>query len=315
MFNWQGRTDTEDGAKGLRWHQVVNQSGDTPLPMLSLVGLACDLGVQANKGRPGACNGPNAIREALANLPWHWNARLQDGGDIQAEQDLAAAQLHYANAVTEALRQQQVVLGLGGGHEIAWGSYQGLLNALQHTYDEPQTIGIINFDAHFDLRRPAPHTSSGTPFRQIYNHCQLHGHAFHYACLGVSKAANTQALFDFANATQTRYLLDTHCTLEAATALLTPMLQQIDQLYVTICLDAFPASAAPGVSAPSALGIDVRFAINMLHYLAKQQQPLNYKWTLCDIAEMNPGFDIDKRTARLAARLGFEVADALFASN
>ena len=89
------------------------------------------------------------------------------------------------------------------------------------------------------------------------------------------------------------------------------MLQKVDQLYVTICLDAFPASAAPGVSAPSALGIDVLFVIQVLHFLAQQQAACNYRWALCDIAEMNPAFDIDKRTAKLAARLGFEVADAV----
>ncbi len=312
MFNWQGRTDTEDGNKGLRWHQVVNQSGHSDLPAINLVGLASDLGVRANKGRPGANEGPVSIREALANLPWHWDARLIDSGDTLAVSDLCDAQSRYANAVSQALLQSQFVLGLGGGHEIAWGSYQGLYNALQADATAPHRIGIINFDAHFDLRRPAPHTSSGTPFRQIHDHCEQHSHAFQYACIGVSRAANTQALFDFANTTGTRYLLDTQCTLDAAKSLLTPMLQNVDQLYVTICLDAFPASAAPGVSAPSALGIDVLFAIKLLHFLAEQQSSLQYRWALCDIAEMNPVFDIDKRTAKLAARLGFEVADAVF---
>ena len=311
MFNWQGRTDTEDGDKGLRWHQVVNQQGHSDLPVINLVGLASDLGVRANKGRPGANEGPVSIREALANLPWHWGARLIDSGDTLADSDLSDAQSHYANAVSQALLQSQFVLGLGGGHEIAWGSYQGLYNALQTSSHQSKKIGIVNFDAHFDLRRPAPYTSSGTPFRQIHAHCEQHGDDFQYACIGISRAANTQALFDFADTTGTRYLLDTQCTLDAAKALLTPMLQNVDQLYVTICLDAFPASAAPGVSAPGALGIDVLFVIQVLRFLAQQQTVCNYRWALCDIAEMNPAFDIDKRTAKLAARLGFEVADAL----
>jgi formiminoglutamase len=88
-------------------------------------------------------------------------------------------------------------------------------------------------------------------------------------------------------------------------------LQDIDLLYVTVCLDAFPASAAPGVSAPSALGVDPLLVIRVLRYLAEKQQAMQYQWQLCDIAEMNPQFDIDSRTAKLAARLIFEVTDAL----
>ena len=94
MFEWQGRVDSEDGDKGLRWHQRVKldirddtssnvdtsakadthqdltQAGDAN-KHVSLVGFECDLGVMNNKGRVGAVAGPNAIRQALANLPWH----------------------------------------------------------------------------------------------------------------------------------------------------------------------------------------------------------------------------------------------------
>ncbi len=47
----------------------------------------------------------------------------------------------------------------GGGHEVAWASFQGLvehlhkakhLNKIQSEYNPK--IGIVNFDAHFDLR-------------------------------------------------------------------------------------------------------------------------------------------------------------------
>ena len=306
-FTWQGRTDSEDGERGLRWHQVVNQT--TEAELCTLVGFACDLGVKANKGRVGASDGPNVIRTALANMAWHADAALQDRGDIVAQDELGSSQQHYATAISKALATSKLVIGLGGGHEIAWGSYQGLQ---QHLASSNKKIGIINFDAHFDLRKPAPLTSSGTPFWQIAQDCQQQGKAFHYACLGVSEAANTKALFDAANATNTLYLRDFECDETSAKKLLSPMLVGIDELYVTICLDAFPASVAPGVSAPSALGISVPFVINMLHWLASSQLPFNYQWQLADVAEMNPTYDIDNRTAKLAARLIFEMTQAQF---
>ena len=70
MFKWQGRIDSEDGIEGLRWHQKVNElevGEDNSLAnSVTLVGFESDLGVAFNKGRVGASDGPNAIRQALA---------------------------------------------------------------------------------------------------------------------------------------------------------------------------------------------------------------------------------------------------------
>jgi formiminoglutamase len=92
------------------------------------------------------------------------------------------------------------------------------------------------------------------------------------------------------------------------------MLKEVDELYVTVCLDAFPAHIAPGVSAPSALGISVEFVIQMLRWIAQSQSEFHYNWGLADIAEMNPTCDIDNRTAKLAARLIYEVLGSKFNS-
>ena len=312
-YRWQGREDTEDGQNGLRWHQVMNNQQHTDNSTLlncALLGLKCDLGVAANKGRIGADKGPNVIRSALANLAWHADCGLWDAGNIVAETHLSDAQNHYAQQVAKGLSENTFIIGLGGGHEIAWGSYQGLVQHL--AADSNKKIGIVNFDAHFDLRNPAQTTSSGTPFRQISEYCQTHNQPFHYACLGVAEASNTSALFTYAKQTKTRYLLDIDCNLKAAKQLLKPMLTEVDELYVTVCLDAFPANIAPGVSAPSAFGISVEFVINMLHWIAQSQSTYSYNWQLADIAEMNPNYDIDNRTAKLAARLVYEAVGSKF---
>ncbi|MGS2719440.1 formimidoylglutamase [Paraglaciecola aestuariivivens] len=307
-YHWVGRTDSEDGQKGLRFHQVVGQQNHQQ--SCALVGFQCDLGVAANKGRVGSALGPNAIRSSLANLAWHAPCNLFDAGNIKAAHQLADAQDLYAQSIQQSLTKNQFVIGLGGGHEIAWGSYQGLF---QHLAKHPnKSIGIINFDAHFDLRKPAPSASSGTPFRQIAEYCQEYDLDFNYVCLGVSEAANTPALFDYAKQTRTEYLLDTDCTFQAAKHLLEPFLFNIDELYVTVCLDAFPAYQAPGVSAPSALGISVQMVIDTLHWIAQSQASFGFNWSLADIAEMNPNFDQDNRTAKLAARLVFEMLKAKF---
>ena len=67
------------------------------------------------------------------------------------------------------LRAGHRVIGLGGGHEIAWASYQGIAAGALQDDQRLARLGIVNFDAHFDLRQPeqAGRGSSGTPFLQI----------------------------------------------------------------------------------------------------------------------------------------------------
>ncbi len=298
-YNWGGRTDTEDGQDGLRWHQVIAKNPHHSDP--ALLGFPCDLGVANNKGRTGASAGPNALRDALANCAWHKDGQLFDAGNIDVDNDLPASQQRYASALADLLKQHKLVVGLGGGHEIGWASYLGLATAYPH-----KRIGIINIDAHFDLRKPAPLSSSGTPFWQVAKHCEQQGKPFHYACLGVSESANTRALFKVADSYNCPYLLDYQCSIEAAKDKLAPMLADIELLYLTICLDAFPAAMAPGVSAPSALGVQPHFAIELLQFLSNARSQYHFEWPLIDIAELNPRFDIDNRTAKLGARLVFE---------
>ena len=109
-------------------------------------------------------------------------------------------------------------------------------------------LGLLTFDAHFDLRKPAPNTSSGTPFRQIAEQCQEKGKTFNYCCLGIAETANTLALFDYAKTVWNQILcliLNVQQT-SANRQCLMSFVKGIDQLYVTICLDALPAYVAPG---------------------------------------------------------------------
>lgn len=304
-FVWQGRTDTEDGELGKRWHQHIAASAVDKADAV-LVGFGCDLGVANNKGRIGAHKGPNSIRAGLSSFAWHSPAHLTDAGTLTAQTSLASVQLEFAEVVTEQVHNRRFVIGLGGGHEIAWASYQGIRNATSGN------IGIINIDAHFDLRSPAPNTSSGTPFFQIYQDCQQRQQVFNYACIGVAETANTKALFERAKQTNTRYVLDKHCRFEHITDTLAPMLEQIDTLYLTVCLDAFNGAIAPGVSAPSTLGIGFDVVLQLIEWLGHQTRQRNIDWALADIAEMNPDYDVDNRTAKLAARLVYDIMAARF---
>ncbi|MEJ2602169.1 MAG: formimidoylglutamase [Gammaproteobacteria bacterium] len=301
---WQGRSDPGEGA--LRWHQVIREP-EAARPGVCLLGFASDLGVRLNRGRVGAAGGPDAMRRAMAGLPARHGVPIYDAGTIVVAEDLAAGQAAYADRTAALLGEGHAVLGLGGGHEIGWATYQGLASHLEGSGGG--RIGIVNFDAHFDLRDPREGGTSGTPFRQIADDCGRRGIGFHYLCLGVSEAANTRALFDYADVAGARYLTDLECTPEAAAPMLEALVSETDALYVTVCLDALPAAVAPGVSAPAALGIAPEFVVRCLRHLRAVSAA--GAWRVADIAELNPVHDPDGRTARTAARIAWELSRAV----
>ena len=192
-------------------------------------------------------------------------------------------------------------LVLGGGHEVAWGTFQGVALARPGA-----RILIVNLDAHFDLRQ-AREGNSGTPFRQIQEHCAARGLPFDYRVLGISRFANTQALFDRADALQVRYVLDdalqTEAGVHAALADLAPDLQACDAVYLTLDTDVLPAAVAPGVSAPAPLGVPLWCVEAVVDAVLASG-----KLVAADVAEFNPAFDRDGITAKVVARLAARIA-------
>ena len=309
MSLWQGRHDGE-GVSHRRWHQVIEAlAPDTGLDGADVVlGFACDEGVRRNQGRVGAAAGPDAIRRALANLPRPQDRRLFDAGTVSCDGgDLEAAQQHLAERAGDIIERGGRPLVLGGGHEVAWGSFLGLRAAMP---DESQSIGIINFDAHFDLRDPAAGPSSGTPFRQIARWCHENRQPFNYLVLGINPAANTPALFDYAGEQGVIWFEDVECVageIARITNELDSFIESLDYLYLTICLDAFPAGIAPGVSAPGVPGICPHTGLALLRAVIQACHQHGVNLALVDVAEMNPVYDHDGMTARWAARLVHEI--------
>lgn len=300
MTLWQGRVDHEETGNSRRWHQVVRPVTDAQHPGSALLGFRSDAGVARNKGRVGASEGPEALRSQLANLAYHLQKPVYDAGNVTCQDDaLEDAQQAFATQVTNLLDQGHHVIGLGGGHEIAFASFSGLLQYACAQTSQPR-IGILNLDAHLDLRQ-AERASSGTPFRQCAELCEQKGLPFRYTCLGVNRTGNTSALFSRAEALGVEWVPDDACrsiTSPEVKDALDRLITNVDQVYLTICLDSLPGWIAPGVSAPAARGIDLSFIEDVIAYLAAHI-PL----PVVDVAELNPPMDTESRTARVAARL------------
>ncbi|HIC2034717.1 formimidoylglutamase [Enterobacter soli] len=297
---WQGRDDSAEASNAKRIFQTIRQQAQfAPASSgIALLGFACDEGVKRNHGRPGAAQAPDVLRKALANMASHQgHGQLADLGTIEVEGDgLEAAQRALSDAVTACQRSGMHTLVFGGGHETAWAHGRGILDAFPH-----ERVAIINLDAHLDLRK-AERATSGTPFRQLAHYCAEQSRAFQYACFGVSRAANTQALWDEAERLSVTLVEDLHFRRDALSAL-EEVLAGADSVYLTIDLDVLPAGEMPAVSAPAALGIPALDLLSVIERICRSG-----KLRAADLVEFNPHYDQDGQGAKLAARLAWQIA-------
>lgn len=298
---WQGRDDRVESANALRLFQTITLSPAFAPEMyreqIALLGFACDEGVKRNQGRAGAAGAPDALRKALANLASHsGHDRLVDLGNIVAQSpDLEGAQQALRSAIQRCQLAEMRTFVLGGGHETAFAHGAGLLDAFPRS-----KVGIVNLDAHLDLRH-AEQATSGTPFRQLAELCDEQQREFYYACVGVSRAANTQALWDEALRRGVTVVEDLHC--HQAQAQIAQFVASVDVIYLTIDLDVLPVWEMPAVSAPAALGVPLATVLGLIEPLC-----CSGKLQAVDMVEFNPRFDDDGRAARVAARLGWQIA-------
>jgi formiminoglutamase len=292
---WSGRFDPEDGENVHRFHQFESLNGKH-----GILGFKCDAGVKRNKGRIGAKEGPGAIRQALCNLAVpETMSSFKDLGDIDVtEDDLETGQNLLAHHIDNALETHNRLIILGGGHETAWGSYQGLAK-----HYPGKKIGIINLDAHLDLRNIGEDgPSSGTPFNQIR---QFSPENFDYLCIGIAEEANTNALFERARNWNVDIIKDTDLIsdIKAADHKIDQIIERSDLIYLTIDIDLLSHFQAPGVSAPAARGVSLAIVEYLLEYIFRSAKTANRPIPLMDIVEVSPKYDRDNMTAKTAALL------------
>mgnify|MGYP003668861918 FL=1 len=267
---------------------------------IALLGYSSDEGVRRNHGRVGSSLGPDAIRKQLGKMPNHLdnNTQLIDFGNLECnDEDLESLQSDLSVAVKFFLDNNAIPIILGGSHDLAYGHYNGLSQYLP----EGKTIGIINFDAHFDLRPNINGNTSGTPFYQIATEHEAKNESIKYMVLGIRKDANTKDLFEFAETHQANYLQQKYfCMtyLEHVELRLMQFIEDVDYLYTTIDLDGFSSAYAPGVSASSPMGFSPDIVLKSLKLILESGKLLGL-----DVVELNPNYDVDDQTAKLAASL------------
>lgn len=312
---WRGRSDNVPDS--VRYHEAIrtidmrtHEWESTELPRFAFLGFCSDTGVRRNQGRPGAAEGPRELRNALSQfpVPTRPDCLFYDVGDVTCvDDDLEAAQEVCAQLVAELLQEGIHPILLGGGHEIAWAHYLGIQKAGLH-----RDLGILNFDAHFDLRPLQKGLgTSGTSFLQIANARSHEKLDFSYTCIGIQRLGNTPALYQAAAELGVRSIEADALHLQdhgSSNALLDDLLSEHKHIMLSVCMDVFGAAYAPGVSAPQPLGLTPWHVMPLLERLAKSKKVIGMH-----VAELAPSLDHQAMTSRLAAALiaGFVSASRL----
>jgi len=219
--------------------------------------------------------------------------RIFDFGDIREGSTLEETHERLEYAVEIIMEQGIVPIVLGGGHDISYPNFCGMSRAVDR-------VGVLNIDAHLDFRPPVPERHSGTSFRLMLEDEHKKLLPANMVEFGIQPFANVAEHFEeMVNRGATVLTLDrvraNGCAQTFAEALCIAS-ANVGRVMVSFDMDAVRSADAPGVSAPSPVGL---FAEDMLQaaFLAGKHSLVQF----IDIAEVNPEYDADGRTAKLAA--------------
>ncbi len=266
---------------------------------IAIIGMPQDIGVERNKGRKGAAAGPDAIRAMFYKLATYSitgrtsipNGSVIDMGNIVCAGELEEIHDRLTEVTGTVCKAGLVPLVLGGGHDTTYASATGVYN----TYGP---LGMLNLDAHLDVRPPIPQRNSGTSFRMLIEEGKLTPHRF--VEFGIQNFVNSEE--------HVRWLVDQEGTIITLDEIRQRGFQDMlgtawqiahsgqSTVYGTLDIDGVRAADAPGVSATMPDGLTAGELLETATLLGRNPATVGL-----DIVEVNPTYDRDNQTAKLAA--------------
>ena len=295
------RNDPKDRRLG----ELVARAGieDVKRGDIAILGVPEDRGITANKGRAGAAKGPDEIRRKLYKLtPGFYidtsKLSITDAGNIDTE-GLSLEEVHLAeqNAVADIVARGALPIVLGGGHDI---TYPGVAGLVQGAGIGHNGLGLINVDAHLDVRTDENGISSGTSFYRALTQLPdkaLVGDAF--VEFGIQEQYNSPYYYNWVRAQGGHvYTLRevSERVMESFLNILTLSGRNGHQVALSLDIDAVRSTEAPGASASNPSGLKAP-ELEKIAYLAGRSSNVRY----LDIMEVSPPLDEDHRTSALAA--------------
>lgn len=282
------RNDANDPRLG----EVV--SDDYTSSQIVIIGCPQDEGVRRNKGRVGSALAPDEIRRQFYKLTtFGISARIFDAGNTVISGTLEETHDRQCEVVTQLLKDGKTVISLGGGNDVSYPD--GC--AMAETFGAENWLGF-NIDAHFDVRADEQR-NSGTPYRQLLEGGYLKPENF--AEMAYQPQAASPVYYDYLKKSgvlmkSVSEIQNSEFRIENWFEYFIESHSQIENIFWGFDVDAVRAADAPGVSAPSPIGLSGDEFVALAEYAGK-----NRNTRLIEFTEVNPNFDIDNRTPRLVA--------------
>jgi agmatinase len=260
-----------------------------------IMGVPYDLGTS---GRAGTRSGPNAIRQASANLRWEerrwpWTFSLgeklkaADYGDIQFmwgdSDDMLARVEEHAQRITAA---GKTLVTFGGDHFVTLPLLRG--HAKTHG-----PLSLIHFDAHTDTYDE----------EEKYNHGCMFFRAPKEGLIDPSRSIQIGIRTDYERANHEYEVIDAHSANEQSVAETVAAIRKRvgDNLaYLTFDIDALDPAYAPGTGTPVVGGMTTSKVLRILQGIAD----LNIVGF--DVVEVSPAYDNASITALAGATLALQ---------
>ena len=250
--------------------------------------------MRRNGGRTGAALAPDAVRGQFYKLTdFEIDAKIFDFGDTRIQKTLEETHENHTQIVEQILSDEKKIIVLGGGNDISYADGR----AMAKSFGSENWLAL-NIDAHFDVRADTPR-NSGTPYRQLLDENLIIPRNFFE--IAWQAQANSQIYFRYLKSRgvnlhgleeiqesgiEIKDLINEHCSARAARA----------PIFFGFDVDAVRAADAPGVSAPSPIGLAAEDFVGLAKLAGE-----NERTKIVEFTEMNPSFDIDGRTAKLVA--------------
>lgn len=269
---------------------------------ICIMGVPFDNAVSLNKGTAKAPEHLRALSVDLSDVTEDFveikDGILYDFGDIHPELDWKAYFEDVKEKAFEVFTAGGFPLFIGGDHSVTI----PLQKAFSKFYSGKK-IGIIHFDAHYDLCPSYdghPWSHACTEARALEDVCG--GQDLSFVGIRVAELQELELMKQYPGITTVRALDVYDRGARTVAAELAEKYKDYDAVYLTLDIDVLDPAFAPGTGTPVAGGLSSRELIELFKVLIRKA-PIK----AMDIVEVAPPLDVNDVTSWAALRMIHEV--------
>ena len=276
---------------------IVGFTSEGDFPELENIDMAI-IGVCESRNsinNEGSSLAPDQVRNYLYNLyQGSFRARMVDLGNIQQGHEVEDTYYALKTTIEYLIRNNVIPIIIGGSQDLTYAQFLGYENL-------EQTINVVTVDSTFDIGNPEDDIKNNAYLGKIILYQP--NFLFNYSNIGyqtylvdpTSLNMMNRLYFDAYRLGQVRDMIEES----------EPVIRHADMLSFDI--SSIKHSDAPANSMASPNGFYAEEACQMMRYAG-----MNDKLTSVGIYEINPEFDVQGKTASLAAQMIWCFADGFY---